>query len=136
MRNTNLDYEAQEKITRANTVGNGFAMTAASTKNFIFSQIEEPPKEDKNDKVLDIINKVAMFKIVVDKVNKKASDTVKSKIKTTTSYSGISWPNKNIMPKPRKREQIFTLADAVVGPGAEKCNNFRKNFEELEDISN
>jgi hypothetical protein len=45
-----------------------------------------------------------MFKIVVDKVNKKASGTVKSNIKSNTSYSGISWPNKSKMPKPKKRE--------------------------------
>lgn len=77
-------------------------MTANSTRNYIQSQIEEPPREDKNDKVLDIINKVAMFKIVVDKVNKKATDTVK--IHTKTAYSGFSWPDKTTLPKPKKRE--------------------------------
>ena len=107
-------------------------MTAASTRNFIQSQIEEPPVEDKNDKVLDIINKVAMFKIVVDKVNKKATDV--AKVHNKTAYSGFSWPDKTKLPKPKKREQIFTLADPVTGPAADKCNNFRKNFEEFDDL--
>jgi adenosine deaminase len=39
MRKNNFEYGTQENITRANTAGNpnGFAMTAASTRNFIFS---------------------------------------------------------------------------------------------------
>lgn len=77
------------------------------------NELQEPPKEDKNDKVLDIINKVTMFKIVVDKVNKKVSDNHKAAAQT--QYSGFSWPDKYILPKPKKRDLMFTLADQPSG---------------------
>ena len=76
-----------------------------------------------------------MFKIVVDKVNKKASDSHKQN--TKTEFSGFSWPDKLKLPKPKKREQIFKLADNPVGAAAvsDKNTNFRRNFEGLENAS-
>lgn len=76
-----------------------------------------------------------MFKIVVDKVNKKASDN--NKHNHIQEFSGFSWPNKQTLPQSKKRDQIFKLADNPVGAVAngDKNNNFRKKFEGLENTT-
>ena len=48
-----------------------------------------------------------MFKIVVDKVNKK---TQARSVAHNTAYSGFSWPEKSNLPKPAKKEMMFTLS--------------------------
>jgi hypothetical protein len=117
-------------------LGNGpVHHSAAEVRQMCLNELQEPPKEDKNDKVLDVINKVTMFKIVVDKVNKKATDSHKER--ATTAYSGFSWPNKKSLPKPKKRDLIFTMAPNPIGAANNDKNNnkFRKHFEGLENAS-
>ena len=42
----------------------------SSVKAQILAEMQPPPKEDENDRLLDIESKVQMFKITVDKINK------------------------------------------------------------------
>ena len=53
-----------------NTVTSGFGGGVSSLREQVLAEVQEPPKENEQDRLLDIENKVQMFKIATDKVNK------------------------------------------------------------------
>jgi hypothetical protein len=75
---------------------------------FIMSEIQNPPKDDGNTDLLNVLNKAQMFKIVVDKVNKKVQEGIRV---TKTAYSGFSYRDKSAVPRPKKKEQMFTMTE-------------------------
>jgi hypothetical protein len=104
---SSLPMSKNAYATTSGAGGSGLAMTMAETRQAILSEMQEPPKEDKNDQVLDIINKVTMFKIVVDKVNEKNNLYHKENTKKFSKWS----VGKGQRLIPEAREQIFSLAD-------------------------
>ena len=45
----------------------------------MLAEVQEPPKENEQDRLLDIENKVQMFKIATDKINKSMKQKMRTK---------------------------------------------------------